>query len=81
MKQVLLVAMALFALTSAAAAQQKHPRDVQMIDAALPSAKITPAQRAEVIKLRNEGEKLHYAGNHGAAEVALEKAKAILKVR
>jgi hypothetical protein len=81
MRLVILAAAGLVALTSLAMAQHKHPRDIQMIDAALSSAKITPAQRAEVVKLRNEGEKLHYAGNHGAAETVLEKAKAILKVR
>jgi hypothetical protein len=72
---------ALIALAGVASAQHKHPQDVAKIDAALPSAKISPAQRAEVIKLRSEGEKLHYAGKHGQAEVVLEKAKAILKVR
>jgi len=81
MRVVLTVGVALLALTGVAMAQHKHPRDIQTIDAALRSAQITPAQRAEVIKLRNQGEKLHYSGDHGAAEVVLEKAKAILKVR
>jgi hypothetical protein len=31
-----------------------------------------------VTKLRQEGAKLQYAGKHNAAEVSLEKAKAIL---
>lgn len=69
------------AIASGALAQHKHPQDVAKIDAALPSAQITSAQRAEVSKLRNQGEKLHYEGKHGQAEVVLEKAKAILKVR
>ena len=81
MRLVIPVAVALVALTSLATAQHKHPRDIQIIDAPLSSAKMAPAQRAEVVKLRNEGEKLHYAGNHGAAETVLERAKAILKVR
>ena len=63
-----------------ARAQHKHPRDIIKIDAALPSAQISAAQRAQVIKLRNDGERLHAAGNHGAAEAALERAKAILKI-
>ena len=71
----------LIAFAGLASAQHKHPQDVAKINAALPAAKITPAQRAEVVKLRNEGEKLHYEGKHGQAEVVLERAKAILKVR
>jgi hypothetical protein len=48
------------------------------IDATMLAAKRTPAQNAQVTKLRQEGAKLHCAGKHGAAEVSLEKAKAIL---
>ena len=70
-----------FAIAGGAFAQHKHPQDVAKINAALPSAQWTSAKRAEVIKLRNQGEKLHYEGKHGQAEVVLEKAKAILKVR
>jgi hypothetical protein len=51
---------------------------MQTIDATMQAAKLTPAQRAQVTKLRQEGAKLHCAGKHGAAEVSLEKAKAIL---
>ena len=53
----MLIAIASVALTNVAMAQSKHPQDVQKINAALPTAKITPAQRAQVIKLRNEGER------------------------
>lgn len=56
----------------------KHERDMQTIDATMQAAKLTPAQRAQVTKLRQEGAKLHYAGKNGAAEASLEKAKAIL---
>jgi hypothetical protein len=51
---------------------------MQTIDATIKTAKLTPAQRAQVSQRRQEGAKLHYAGKHGAAEVALEKAKGIL---
>jgi hypothetical protein len=71
----------LLALTSIADAQSKHLQDIGRIDAALPSAKISPTQRAQVVRLRNEGERFHSAGEHGKAEVVLEQAKAILKVR
>ena len=81
MKFGMLIAIALLALTNGAVAQSKHPQDIQKINAALPAAKITPAQRAQVIKLRNEGEAFHNAGQHGKAEVVLEQAKAILRVR
>ena len=81
MKFGILTAIALLVLPSAAMAQSKHPQDIQKINAALPAAKITPARRAQVIKLRNEGEAFHNAGQHGKAEVVLEQAKAILRVR
>jgi hypothetical protein len=81
MKYILLIAIALFGFSNGAVAQHKHPRDVQKIDAALSSAQITPAQRAQVVKLRNDGERFHNAGNHGAAERVLEQAKAILNIR
>jgi hypothetical protein len=48
-------------------------------DGALPvGRKLTPAWRIKVTELRQEGAKLQYAGKHNAAEVSLEKAKAIL---
>ena len=62
----MLIAIALVALTNAAMAQSKHPQDVQKINVALPTAKITPAQRAQVIKLRNEGEAPTMPGNTAA---------------
>jgi hypothetical protein len=81
MRLILSIIAITVAISSGALAQHKHPQDIAKIDAALPSAQITSAQRAEVIKLRNQGEKLHYEGKHGQAEVVLEKAKAVLKVR
>lgn len=65
--------------TVGALAQPKHPMDIAMIDEALKTAQITKAQRAEVVKLRNEGYNYHYnTGDMAKAEVVLEKAKAIL---
>jgi hypothetical protein len=61
-------------------AQSKHPADIAAIDAALRTAKISPAQRAEVVKLRNQGQQLHNAGKHGQAEVALQRAKGMLGI-
>jgi hypothetical protein len=60
-------------------AQAKHPMWVAQIDAALPSAKLSAAERSQVVKLRNQGEREHNAGNHGAAEVSLSRALSILR--
>ena len=79
-KLAIFTAAMLLVTTSMSFAQHKHPIDVAKIDAALPKAQINSAQRAQVISLRNEGERLHYAGKHGAAEVALEKAKGTLHI-
>lgn len=83
MRRISLAALALAFSATVAIAQGsggKHPLDVAAIDAALRTAKITPSQRAEVVKYRNEGERAHNAGQHGQAEQALRKAKSILKI-
>ena len=84
MKIVSKLAMAAMLMTFSAGeviAQPKHPIDIQMIDQALKTAQITKAQRAEVIKLRNEGYNYHYnTGDMAKAEIVLEKAKAILHI-
>jgi hypothetical protein len=79
-KRTALIAIALLAAMNVAFAQGKHPADIRAIDAAMQTAKLTPAQRAQVVRYRNEGERMHNSGNHGAAEVALQKAKSILKI-
>jgi hypothetical protein len=79
-KRTPLTAIALLIATNVAFAQSKHPADMAAIDAAMQTAKLTPAQRAEVMRYRKEGEKLHYSGQHGRAEVVLQKAKNILKI-
>ena len=67
------------AATSTALGQYKHPNDIAMIDEALKTAKITKSERAQVIKLRNEGYNFHYkTGEMDKAEIVLEKAKSIL---
>lgn len=81
MSRIFMAALALLITTNVAFAQAKHPIWVREIDAALPAANITAAQRANVIQLRNDGERQHNAGNHGAAEVSLRKARGILKLR
>ena len=54
MKRTPLIAIALLIATNAAFAQGKHPADIRAIDAAMQTAKLTPAQRAEVVRYRNE---------------------------
>jgi hypothetical protein len=79
-KRTPLIAIALLIATNVAFAQGKHPADMAAIDAAMQTAKLTPAQRAEVLRYRKEGEQLHYSGKHGGAEIALQKARSILKI-
>jgi hypothetical protein len=79
-KRTPLIAIALLIATNAAFAQGKHPADIRAIDAAMQTAKLTPAQRAEVVRYCNGGERMHNSGNHRAAEVALRKARSILKI-
>jgi len=79
-KRTPLIAIALLIATNAAFAQGKHPADMAAIDAAMQTAKLTPAQRAEVLRYRKEGEQLHNSGKHGGAEIALQKARSILKI-
>ena len=71
------------ALTFAAGAALANncPNEMKAIDAALPKAKLTDAQSAEVKKLRAEGEQLHKAGKHTESMAALGKAKGILGIK
>jgi hypothetical protein len=79
-KRTPLIAVALlFASTAAFSQGAKHPVWVAQIDAQLQTAKLSPAQRAQVIRLRNQGEREHNSGNHGAAEVSLSKALSMLR--
>ena len=80
MKRIALIVAALLCAANVSFAQNKHPADIAAIDAALRSAKISAAQRAEVLKYRNQGKQLHDAGKHGQAEVVLQKAKSLLSI-
>ena len=57
------------------------PVQMKDIDAALPKAKLSSAQQAEVKKLRADGERLHKEGKHGESMAALGKAKGILGIK
>ena len=67
-------------LASGAAYAHNCPNEWKAIDAALPKAKLSEAQMAEVKKYRAEGEKLHKEGKHSESMAALGKAKTILKI-
>lgn len=73
----IIVAMAL-ALASGVAFANSCPKEMKAIDAALPSAKLSDAQMAEVKKLRADGEQFHKDGKHGESMAALGKAKKML---
>jgi hypothetical protein len=77
--RTMVVALSL-ALASSFAYAHSCPREMKAIDAALPSAKLSDAQMAEVKKLRAEGEKLHKEGKHTESMEALGKAKGMLKI-
>ena len=79
-RRIPLIAIAFLMATNVVFAQSKHPRDMAAIDAAMQTAKLTPSQRAEVLRYRKEGEQLHNSGKHGQAEIALQNAKSILKI-
>jgi len=71
----------LFALTSGVAYAGSCPKHMKAIDAALPTAKVSAAQMADVKKYRAEGEKLHKEGKHADSVAALVKAEKILGIK
>lgn len=77
------IAMAALVLTLGAgtAFAGSCPLHMKKIDDALPSAKLSAAQMAEVKKLRADGEALHKAGKHTESVEALTKAERILGVK
>jgi hypothetical protein len=68
-------------LVSSAVFANRCPLDMKAIDAALPKAKLSAQQSAEVKKLRAQGERLHKSGSHAESEAALAKAKGILGIK
>lgn len=80
MKTPALVILAL-AIGTATAVARQCPQDMAKIDAAMKTAQLSPADKAQVQKLRQEGEALHNAGKHPESEATLARAKSILKVK
>jgi hypothetical protein len=68
-------------LASSLAFASSCPKEMKAIDAALPNAKLSASQAAEVKKLRADGEALHKSGKHAESMAALGKAKGILGIK
>ena len=79
MKRIALLATLAFSASVAFA--NNCPAEMKAIDAALPKAKLSSSQAAEVKKLRADGEAAHKAGKHSESMAALGKAKGILGIK
>lgn len=79
MKRITLAAA--LALAASGALAFHCPADMAKIDAALPKAKLDAKQKAEVTKLRADGEALHKAGKHQQSVDTLGKAMKILNIK
>ncbi len=78
--KALLAAAALTVSLAAPAFAFQCPSDVAKIDAALQTASLSDDQKAEVMRLRDEGERQHQAGQHQASVDTLAQAKEILGI-
>lgn len=56
------------------------PKDMAAIDAALPTASLSEADKAKVMELRAKGEEQHKAGDHTASVKSLEEAMGMLGI-
>ena len=57
------------------------PKDMAAIDAALPTAQLSAADKTKVMELRKTGEGQHKAGDHAASVKTLGEAKKILGIQ
>lgn len=57
------------------------PKHMAAIDAALPGAQLSDADKAKVMELRQKGEDQHKAGDHAASVDSLTQAKEILGIK
>lgn len=82
MIKLTLVAVTALVFFSTPALARHCPRDATDIDAALGrNTTLTAEQKAETEKLRDEGERLHKSGRHGASLDTLHKAMEILGIQ
>ena len=75
-----MIVAASLALVSGGAFAFHCPKEMKAIDEALPTAKLSAAQMADVKKYRAEGEALHKAKKHQESLDTLDKAKKILNI-
>jgi hypothetical protein len=80
MKQAAFVIALMAGLAVGPALAHQCPAMMAAIDAALPAAELSEADRDRVMELRSEGEDLHNAGDHAASEAALGEAQEILGI-
>lgn len=80
MKLSSMILAASLALASGAVFASSCPKHMKAIDAALPKAKLSAAQMAEVKKLRTDGETFHKGGKHAESMEALTKAEKMLGI-
>lgn len=57
------------------------PKDMAAIDAALPTATLSDADKAKVMELRAKGEEQHKAGDHAGSVKTLAEAMKILGIK
>ena len=76
----ILIAAALIALAGPAYAAS-CPKHMADIDKALPAAQLDAAKKAQVTKLRADGETKHKAGNHAGSVQDLQQAKQIMGIK
>lgn len=75
------IAALLLSLSAGIALASSCPLEVKKIDEALgKNTTLSAEQKAEVKKLRDEGEKLHNEGKHDASMETLGKAKKLLGI-
>ena len=80
MKLSSMILAASLALMSGAVFASSCPKHMKAIDAALPKAKLSAAQMADVKKLRANGEAFHKSGKHAESMEALTKAEKMLGI-
>ncbi len=79
MKRILLAVA--FAAFSTPAFANNCPNEIKAIDAALRSASVDAAKKAQATKLRNDADAAHKAGNHAASMKATSEAKQLLGIK
>ncbi|MGI9384093.1 MAG: hypothetical protein ACR2PO_13140 [Methyloligellaceae bacterium] len=80
MQKALIIAALVFGFATPAFAFH-CPKDMAAIDAAMPNAKLSDADKAKVMELRKTGEAQHKAGDHASSVKTLAEAKKILAIK